>query len=95
MIVRRQQLGVGVLDGKAYAVGGSDGSLRLSSVECFDPSTNFWSFVAPMSTCRSGVGVGVLGGAMYAAGGYDGSLLPQHCWSGLILTRTFGVLLPR
>lgn len=72
MIVRRQQLGVGVLDGKVYAVGGSDGSLRLSSVECFDPGANFWSFVAPMSTCRSGVGVGVLGGAMYAAGGYDG-----------------------
>lgn len=72
MIVRRQQLGVGVLDSKVYAVGGSDGSLRLSSVECFDPNTNFWSFVAPMSTCRSGVGVGVLGGAMYAAGGYDG-----------------------
>lgn len=72
MIVRRQQLGVGVLDGKVYSVGGSDGSLRLSSVECFDPTTNFWSFVAPMSTCRSGVGVGVLGGAMYAAGGYDG-----------------------
>ena len=72
MIVRRQQLGVGVLDGKVYAVGGSDGSLRLSSVESFDPVANFWSFVAPMSTCRSGVGVGVLGGAMYAAGGYDG-----------------------
>lgn len=72
MIVRRQQLGVGVLDSKVYAVGGSDGSLRLSSVECFDPATNFWSFVAPMSTCRSGVGVGVMGGAMYATGGYDG-----------------------
>lgn len=72
MIVRRQQLGVGVLDNKVYAVGGSDGSLRLSSVECFDPATNFWSFVAPMSTCRSGVGVGMMGGAMYAAGGYDG-----------------------
>ncbi len=72
MIVRRQQLGVGVLDRKVYAVGGSDGSLRLSSVECFDPTTNFWSFVAPMSTCRSGVGVGILRGAMYAAGGYDG-----------------------
>ena len=72
MIVRRQQLGIGVLDGKVYAAGGSDGSLRLSSVECFDPSTSFWSFVAPMSTCRSGVGVGVVGGAMYAAGGYDG-----------------------
>ena len=72
MIVRRQQLGVGVLESKVFAVGGSDGSLRLSSVECFDPTTNFWSFVAPMSTCRSGVGVGVFCGAMYAAGGYDG-----------------------
>lgn len=72
MIVRRQQLGVCVLDSKVYSVGGSDGSLRLSSVECFDPTTNFWSFVAPMSTCRSGVGVGVLCGAMYAVGGYDG-----------------------
>ncbi len=72
MIVRRQQLGVGVLDRKVYAVGGSDGSLRLSSVECYDPSTNFWSFVAPMGTCRSGVGVGIVGGAMCAAGGYDG-----------------------
>lgn len=72
MIVRRQQLGVCVLDSKIYSVGGSDGSLRLSSVECYDPATNFWSFVAPMGTCRSGVGVGVLCGAMYAVGGYDG-----------------------
>ncbi len=92
MIVRRQQLGVGVLDKKVYAVGGSDGSLRLSSVECYDPSTNFWSFVAPMGTCRSGVGVGVLGGAMCAAGGYDGrSCLntverfdpDKNLWSGI------------
>lgn len=72
LMVRRQQLGVGVLDGKVYAVGGSDGSLRLSSVECFDPTTQFWTQVAPLSTCRSGVAVGVMGGAMYAAGGYDG-----------------------
>ena len=72
LMVRRQQLGVGVLDGKVYAVGGSDGSLRLSTVECFDPATQFWTYVAPLSTCRSGVAVGVMGGAMYAAGGYDG-----------------------
>lgn len=72
LMVRRQQLGVGVLDGKVYAVGGSDGSLRLSTVECFDPTTQFWTYVAPLSTCRSGVAVGVMGGAMYAAGGYDG-----------------------
>ena len=72
LMVRRQQLGVGVLEGKIYAVGGSDGSLRLSTVECYDPSTQFWTYVAPLSTCRSGVAVGVMGGAMYATGGYDG-----------------------
>ena len=75
MIVRRQQLGVGIVGRKVLAVGGSDGSLRLSSVECYDPNTGCWAFVSPMQTCRSGVAVGVLGGAMYAVGGYDGRLV--------------------
>ena len=70
MIVRRQQLGVGVLKERLYAVGGSDGSMRLSSVECYDPGNSSWAFVAPMNTSRSGVGVGVLGGAMYASSGF-------------------------
>lgn len=44
--------------GKLYAVGGYDGASRqcLSSVECYDANTNEWSYVAEMSTRRSGAG---------------------------------------
>ena len=56
-----------------YAVGGHDSTRDLSSVECYDPSTNVWSVVAPMSTARAGHGVAGLGGFLYAVGGYDGT----------------------
>ena len=44
--------------GKLYAVGGYDGASRqcLSTVERYDPASNQWSFVADMSTRRSGAG---------------------------------------
>ena len=70
--VPRQQLGTGSLGGRLFAVGGSDGYSRLSTVECFLPETNRWMYVKSLNTSRSGVGVGVLGEAMYAMGGYDG-----------------------
>lgn len=70
--VPRQQLGTGSLGGFLYAVGGSDGYSRLSTVERFSLETNQWMYVKALNTSRSGVGVGVLGEAMYAMGGYDG-----------------------
>lgn len=70
--VPRQQLGTGSLGGRLFAVGGSDGYSRLSTVECFSLETNHWMYVKSLNTSRSGVGVGVLGEAMYAMGGYDG-----------------------
>ena len=45
---------------KIFAVGGFDGTNRLSSVECFDPSTGQWSGVAAMSTARSYFGAAVV-----------------------------------
>lgn len=37
-----------------YAVGGCDESnLRLHTMERYNPTTDTWSFVPPMSTCRS------------------------------------------
>ncbi|XP_072573426.1 kelch-like protein 3 isoform X2 [Paramormyrops kingsleyae] len=77
MNTRRSSVGVGMVDGKLYAVGGYDGASRqcLSTVEAYDPVTNEWSYVADMSTRRSGAGVGVLSGQLYAAGGHDGPLV--------------------
>lgn len=53
MTYQRSSVGVGALDGKLYAVGGYDGTVRrcLSSVECYDPVSDSWSLVSEM-TCR-------------------------------------------
>ena len=71
---RRQQLGVAFLDGCIYVIGGSDGAVRLNSVQCYRLNTKLWENKANLASPRSGVGVGVLGGAIYAAGGYDGHM---------------------
>lgn len=73
MEARRSTLGVAVLNGCIYAVGGFDGSTGLSSAEVFDPRTQDWNMIASMSTRRSSVGVGVVKGVLYAVGGYDGA----------------------
>ena len=37
-----------------YAVGGCDeNNLRLHTIERYNPTTDTWTFVPPMSTCRS------------------------------------------
>ena len=42
----------------------------LSSVERYDPLTNSWTTVAPMSTARERHAVAVLDGKLYACGGW-------------------------
>ena len=66
-------MGVAVLDGFLYAVGGQDGVSCLNYVEKYDPESNKWSKVANMTTRRLGVGVAVLNGCLYAVGGSDGT----------------------
>jgi kelch-like protein 1/4/5 len=56
MSIARGGLGVAVLDGRLYAVGGYDGSSCLSTVEVFDPSTNSWQPAPKMSTARNFLG---------------------------------------
>lgn len=53
-------------------VGGWCSGDAISSVERFDPQTNEWRMVAPMSKRRCGVGVAVLNSLLYAVGGHDG-----------------------
>jgi len=77
MSTRRSSVGVGVLGGVIYAVGGYDGNSRmcLSSVEVYNPNDDIWIRVADMSARRSGAGVGVLQGQLYSVGGHDGPLV--------------------
>lgn len=62
-----------ILSGKLYVMGGrSDNSTFLSSVECYDPTTNAWTHAAPMNSKRAGARGGVISGHLYVVGGLDG-----------------------
>ena len=70
--VSRAAVGVAVLDGKLYAVGGLDeDDVPLSSVERYDPALDVWEAVASMAAARSRHAVTVLDGKLYAVGGYN------------------------
>lgn len=56
MTTRRLGVAVAVLGGFLYAIGGSDGQTPLNTVERFDPRSNKWTVVAPMSTRRKHLG---------------------------------------
>jgi len=73
MNLRRSNVGVGVLNGQLYAVGGNTDGIPRSSVERYDPKDNTWIFVAAMNFRRSSVGVAVIGSRLYAVGGCDGN----------------------
>ena len=51
MHVLRSRVGVAVLKGRLYAIGGYDGTDRLNTVEVFDPELGQWKLVSPMN-CR-------------------------------------------
>nr|CAH8842558.1 unnamed protein product [Trichobilharzia regenti] len=73
MATHRHGLGVAVLEGVVYAVGGHDGWSYLNTVERWNGKAKAWSPVTPMAVQRSTVGVAVLDGLLYAVGGRDGS----------------------
>uniref|UniRef100_A0A8C5TUD5 Kelch-like protein 20 n=1 Tax=Malurus cyaneus samueli TaxID=2593467 RepID=A0A8C5TUD5_9PASS len=70
----RSTLGVAVLAGELYALGGYDGQSYLRSVEKYIPKVKEWQLVAPMSRTRSCFAAAVLDGMIYAIGGYG----PAH-----------------
>jgi len=65
--------GVAVLGGLVYIVGGFNGSLRVRTVDVYDPVKDVWSSIASMEARRSTLGAAVLNGLIYAVGGFDGS----------------------
>ena len=65
--------GVAVISGLVYAVGGFNGSLRVRTVDVYDPIKDIWTSIASMEARRSTLGAAVLNGLIYAVGGFDGS----------------------
>ena len=57
-----------------YVVGGetTPGRSTVHTVECYNPTKNSWTTLAPMSMCRRGVGTVMLDGLLYVMGGSSG-----------------------
>lgn len=56
MSVPRLGAGVAACGGFLYVVGGYDGQTRWNTAERYQPDTNTWHQLVPMSTTRSGLG---------------------------------------
>ena len=70
----RYGLGVAVVHGKIYAIGGYAGiGPTLSTNEEYDPTTDTWTFKAPMPTSRMSFGIAVWENKVYCIGGIGGS----------------------
>ena len=56
MGTRRYILGLAVVQGKLYAVGGFAARAALATAEAFDPQQNRWEAVAPLAQARGSFG---------------------------------------
>jgi N-acetylneuraminic acid mutarotase len=69
----RSGLGVAVVNGKIYAIGGANpsgtGGFSATNEE-YDPATDTWTFKASMPTPRSDFGIAVCQNEIYCIGGY-------------------------
>ncbi|XP_036377081.1 influenza virus NS1A-binding protein homolog A [Megalops cyprinoides] len=68
----RSGLGTVELAGKLIAAGGYNREECLRTVECYDPKTDRWTFIAPMRTPRARFQMAVLMGQLYVMGGSNG-----------------------
>ena len=68
-----------VLNGKIYAVAGSNGNIDLKSAECFDPKENKWIAIPSLSKARSHNGCAALNDKIYCIGGSSDQVVFKDC----------------
>jgi N-acetylneuraminic acid mutarotase len=72
MPTARGGLGVAVVNGKIYAIGGFNGVTQLAVNEEYNPVTDTWTTKVSMPTARSGFAVAVYQNKIYCIGGTTG-----------------------
>ena len=72
MHTARAGLGVAVVNGKIYAIGGLSNNVQLSVNEEYNPVTDTWTKKASMPTARSGFATAVYQNKIYCIGGTVG-----------------------
>jgi N-acetylneuraminic acid mutarotase len=69
MPTARAGIGVAVVDGNIYAIGGHNWGNSLDTNEMYDPATNNWTTKTSMPTPRTNFGIAVVENKIYAIGG--------------------------
>jgi hypothetical protein len=86
------------LNGKIFTFGGCHGAQELQSAEVYDPETNQWTPIAPMSTPRINAGVAAHSGKIWVIGGINGPrgsiLCSIECYDPSINKWTNGASIP-
>lgn len=77
MPTARCSFGVGVVDGKIFAIGGNNGTY-LAVNEMYDPATDMWITKAPMPTPRICFSITVYQNKIYVIGGIVNSSTPFY-----------------
>ncbi|MCL1978009.1 MAG: hypothetical protein FWG55_07930 [Candidatus Bathyarchaeota archaeon] len=72
MPTNRCGLGLAVVSGKIYAIGGSNSDGELAVNEMYDPGTNKWYTKMSMPTARTGFAIAVYESKIYVIGGSVG-----------------------
>jgi membrane protease YdiL (CAAX protease family)/N-acetylneuraminic acid mutarotase len=65
----RASLGVAVLDGKIYAVGGERDGAPVAAASVYDPATDSWSALPPLPEGRTDLAAAGANGKLYVLGG--------------------------
>lgn len=73
---KRHNMDAVVLNGLIFVIGGQNDGVALSSVECYDPTTNQWHFVADLNVARYDHSCCVSKGSIYTAGGENDEEFP-------------------
>ena len=88
MPTKRSMHGGAALDGKMYAVGGSNYDDRvLSTADVYDPQSNQWQPLANMASARKAFAAAAAGGKIYAIGGMssdDGTMATAEAFDPLL-----------
>lgn len=67
--------GLSIIGGRVYAVGGFNGSMRVRTVDVYDPTTDQWTSCASMEARRSTLGVAVLNNCIFAVSSSTDTIL--------------------
>ncbi len=78
MPTARFSFGVAVVDGKIYAIGGSNGTHHLNVNEMYDPATDTWTKKRSMPTARTDPATAVYQNKIYVIGGIVADSNPSY-----------------